>query len=353
MVGKVYTLTELADYIGATLVGDSTQQVLGLATLQSAVSGQLSFLANSKYLQFLEDTQASAVIVNQENAARCKVAALVIDDPYMAYAKISQLFDQSISDETGVHGSAVIASDCTLGSNIYVGPNVVIESGVAIGDGVSIGAGCFIGKNCSIGEASRLNPNATIYHGVSIGQRAVIHSGVVIGADGFGFANNAGRWEKIHQLGGVEIGDDVEVGANTCIDRGAMTDTRISAGVKLDNHIQIGHNVIIGEHSAVAAGTSIAGSVEIGSYCTIAGAVGIAGHLTIADHVHVTGMSMVSSSLKHAGVYSSGTALTDNQTWRKNTARLRKLDEYTKRMLKLEKQFAHALDQLREDYPEL
>ncbi|MDF1642876.1 MAG: UDP-3-O-(3-hydroxymyristoyl)glucosamine N-acyltransferase [Pseudomonadales bacterium] len=344
MVVRVYTLAELAAYIDAELLGDAAQEVTGLATLQAASQGNLAFLANSKYLQFLENTQASAVIVDRDSADRCPVAALIVDDPYMAYAKISQLFSPSLVAAPGVHKSATISDSCTIGAEVSIGPNVVIEEDSVIGDHVTIGPGCIVGAGCSIGDYSRLNPNVTLYHGITLGQRNIIHSGAVIGADGFGFANNQGQWEKIHQLGGVVIGDDVEVGANTCIDRGALTDTQIGNGVKLDNHIQVGHNVVIGEHSAVAAGTAIAGSAEIGSYCTIAGAVGIAGHLTIADHVHVTGMSMVSSSLKTAGVYSSGTALTDNQTWRKNTARLRKLDEYTKRLLKLEKQFEQATE---------
>lgn len=349
MVVRVYTLAELAAYIDAKVLGDSGQEIIGLATLQSANQGQLAFLANSKYLQFLENTQASAVIVNRDSVDLCPVASLVVDDPYMAYAKISQLFNQSSTGVTGVHKTATIAESCTIGAEVSIGPNVVIEEDSVIGDHVTIGPGCIVGAGCSIGDSSRLNPNVTLYHGVALGQRNIIHSGTVIGADGFGFANDQGRWEKIHQLGGVVIGDDVEVGANTCIDRGALTDTQIGNGVKLDNHIQIGHNVVIGEHTAVAASTAIAGSAEIGSYCTIAGAVGIAGHLTIADHVHVTGMSMVSSSLKSAGVYSSGTALTDNQTWRKNTARLRKLDEYTKRLLKLEKQFQQASENSTQD----
>jgi len=344
VTSKVYTLAELANFIDAQLVGDSNVEISDLAALQSASAGQLSFLANPKYLQFLETTRASAVIVDHASAEHCTVGALVVKDPYMAYAKITQLFDQSIHRSPGIHSSAVIEAGCDIGSEVTIAANVVIEQGCTIGNNVIIGAGCVIGANCIIGESSTLNANVTLYHSVKVGCRAVLHSGVVIGADGFGFANDQGRWEKIYQLGAVCIGDDVEVGANTCIDRGALSDTKIGNGVKLDNHIQIGHNVIIGEHSAVAAGTAIAGSAEIGKNCTIAGAVGIAGHLSIADNVHVTGMSMVSSSLKTAGVYSSGTALTDNKTWRKNTARLRKLDEYMKRLLKLEKKMGQAVE---------
>lgn len=335
---RVYTLDELANHIDAELIGDPARTISGLATLQSAQQGQLSFLANPKYLQYLESSSASAVIVDRQSAEQCRVDALVVDNPYLAYAKISQLFDPGATSSPGIHSSAVVDPSCDLGEDVSIAANVVIGPRSVIGSNVSIGAGSVVGADCSIGDDSRLNPNVTLYHGISAGRRCIIHSGAVIGADGFGFAENKGAWEKIHQLGAVKLGDDVEVGANTCIDRGAMTDTTIANGVKLDNHIQIGHNVVIGEHSAVAAGTAIAGSAEIGSYCTIAGAVGIAGHLSIVDHVHVTGMSMVSSSITKPGVYSSGTALTDNKTWRKNTARLRKLDEYIKRLLAVEKQ---------------
>ena len=335
----VYTLTELANHIGARIVGDKGLKISGLATLQDATTGELSFLSNSKYLQFLENTKASAVIVDPDAAEGCPVDALVVEHPYIAYAKLSKLFDRSMSKNIGVHPSAVIAKSCALGNDVSIGANVVIEERVNISSGVTIGAGSYIGADCSIGDYSTLNPNVTLYHGVRMGRRCIIHSGTVIGSDGFGFANHQGRWEKIHQLGGVIVGDDVEVGANTCIDRGALSDTVIGNGVKLDNHIQIAHNVVIGEHTAIAGSAGVAGSTEIGSYCTVGGAAAITGHIKIVDHVHVSGMAMVTHSLDKPGVYSSGTGLMDNLTWRKNTARFKKLDEYTRRLFKLEKKF--------------
>ena len=349
MNATVYTLMELANHIGARVIGDNGLKISGLATLQNATTGELSFLSNSKYLQFLENTKASAVIVDANTVERCPVNALVVDDPYFAYARISKLFDQSSSRKTGVHPTAIVPDDCALGSNILIGANVVIEERVTIGHDVTIGAGTYIGSDCSIGNHSALYANVTLYHGVTIGLRGIVHSGTVIGSDGFGFANHQGRWEKIHQLGGVAIGDDVEIGANTCIDRGAMSDTIIGNGVKLDNHIQIAHNVVVGEHTAIAGSAGVAGSAEIGSYCTIGGAAAIAGHIQIVDHVHVSGMAMVTHSLNKPGVYSSGTGLMDNLTWRKNTARFKKLDEYTRRLFKLEKKFEQTFGEADRD----
>ncbi|MBV1915379.1 MAG: UDP-3-O-(3-hydroxymyristoyl)glucosamine N-acyltransferase [Pseudomonadales bacterium] len=346
---RVYTLKELAEHIDAKVVGDNEKKIYRLATLQDAAEGELSFLSNSKYLQFLESTTASAVIVDSVSAESCSVNALVVEDPYFAYAKISRLFDQGAARKIGVHRSAVISSDCNLGSNVSIAANVVIESGVNIGNDVSIGAGSYIGADCSIGDGTTLKANVSLYHAVTIGLRGIIHSGAVIGSDGFGFANHQGRWEKVHQLGGVTIGDDVDVGASTCIDRGAISDTIIGNGVKLDNQIQIAHNVVIGEHTAIAGNAGVAGSAEIGSYCTIGGASAIAGHIKIADHVHVSGMAMVTHSLNKPGVYSSGTGLTDNLTWRKNTARFKKLDEYTRRLFKLEKKFEQTFGEKNKD----
>ena len=338
-----WTLGDLAKALGVELRGDETLEVSGMATLGAAQSGQLSFLANPLYRSQLEDTAATAVILQSQFADDCPGAVLISDNPYLVYSKVSHFFDRRPRQETGTHPTAWVAEDVELGAGCRIGPKVVIESGAVLGQGVEVGAGTVIGANCRIGNDCLLHANVTLYHGVKVGERCTLHSGVVVGSDGFGFANERGQWKKIAQLGAVTIGDDVDVGANTTIDRGAIQDTLIGNGVILDNQIQIAHNVEIGEGTAIAGCTGIAGSTKIGKYCTIAGAVGIAGHLEIADRVHLTMRSAITKSISEPGSYSSGTAMSKTAEWRKNAARFRNLDDMARKISRLEKQLKTLL----------
>jgi UDP-3-O-[3-hydroxymyristoyl] glucosamine N-acyltransferase len=331
------TLGQLAEALGATLQGPEALQITGLATLQEAGPGQLSFLANPQYRKYLDNSQAAAVLLKAADAEGFAGNALIVPDPYLAYARISHLFDPKPKAEAGIHPSAVVAEDAQVDASASIGPFAVIESGARIGANVSIGAHCVIGARCVVGEGGWLAPRVTLYHDVTIGKRVVIQSGAVIGGEGFGFANEKGVWRKIAQIGGVTLGDDVEIGVNTAVDRGALSDTRIADGVKLDNQIQIAHNVQIGEHTAMAACVGISGSTRIGKHCTIAGGVGMVGHIDVCDNVFVSGMTMVTRSITEPGAYSSGTAMQPLADWRKSAARIRQLDDMAKRLQQLEK----------------
>ena len=340
-----YTLAEIAVHINAKLVMAKTSECLvtsssisSLATLANAKSGQVAFLANSKYISQLCATQASAVIVSPEVLPQCPVNALVMDNPYMGYALLANLLDTTPAVANGIHQSAVIANDVSLGNNVSIGANTVIESGVHLDDNVSIGAGCFIGENVSIGKGTTLWSNISIYHNVVIGQACLIQANTVVGSDGFGYApvNEQYKWHKIPQLGSVVIGDHVEIGASTTIDRGALENTIIKDGVILDNQIQIAHNVIIGENTAMAACSVIGGSTIIGKNCTIAGLVGINGHINITDNCVFTAMAMVTKDITNSGVYSSGMPAALNKEWHKTNARIKRLDSLTKRVKELE-----------------
>ncbi|WP_397449434.1 UDP-3-O-(3-hydroxymyristoyl)glucosamine N-acyltransferase [Pseudomonas sp. NA-150] len=330
-------LGQLAEFLGATLRGPEDKEITGLATLQEAGLGQVTFLANPHYRKFLVDTHAAAVLLKPADAEGFTGDALIVPDPYLAYARISHLFDPKPKAAPGVHPSAVVAADAQVDANASVGPFAVIESGARIAAGVTIGAHCFIGARCEIGEGGWLAPRVTLYHDVRIGKRVVIQSGAVLGGEGFGFANEKGVWQKIAQIGGVLIGDDVEIGVNTAVDRGALADTLIGNGVKLDNQIQIAHNVQIGDHTAMAACVGISGSSKIGKHCMLAGGVGLVGHIEICDGVFITGMTMVTHSITEPGSYSSGTAMQPAAEWRKSAARLRKLDDMARRLQKVEK----------------
>ncbi|SHM82230.1 UDP-3-O-[3-hydroxymyristoyl] glucosamine N-acyltransferase [Pseudomonas asturiensis] len=330
-------LGQLAEFLGATLRGDKDKDINGLATLQEAGPDQISFLANPQYRKFLVDTQAAAVLLKPADADSFTGNALLVPDPYLAYARISHLFDPKPKAAAGIHPTAVIAADAVVDPAASVGAFAVIESGARIAAQVTIGAQCFIGARCEIGEGGWLAPRVTLYHDVRIGKRVVIQSGAVLGGEGFGFANEKGVWQKIAQIGGVTIGDDVEIGVNTAIDRGALADTRIGNGVKLDNQIQIAHNVQIGDHTAMAACVGISGSTKIGKHCMLAGGVGLVGHIEICDGVFITGMTMVTHSITEPGSYSSGTAMQPAAEWRKSAARLRKIDDMARRLQKLEK----------------
>ncbi|MDM3888374.1 UDP-3-O-(3-hydroxymyristoyl)glucosamine N-acyltransferase [Pseudomonas sp. BCRC 81390] len=331
------TLGQLAEALGATLKGPEALQITGLATLQEAGPGQLSFLANPQYRKYLDNSQAAAVLLKAADAEGFAGNALIVADPYLAYARISHLFDPKPKAVAGIHPSAVVAEDAQVDASASIGPFAVIESGARIGANVSVGAHCVVGARCVIGEGGWLAPRVTLYHDVTIGKRVVIQSGAVIGGEGFGFANEKGVWRKIAQIGGVTIGDDVEIGVNTAVDRGALSDTRIADGVKLDNQIQIAHNVQIGEHTAMAACVGISGSTRIGKHCTIAGGVGMVGHIDVCDNVFVSGMTMVTRSITEPGAYSSGTAMQPLAEWRKSAARIRHLDDMAKRLQQLEK----------------
>ncbi|MFD2229779.1 UDP-3-O-(3-hydroxymyristoyl)glucosamine N-acyltransferase [Alkalimarinus sediminis] len=334
---KQFTLSQLAAMVDGEVVGDGNTIITGISTLQAAQKGDISFLANPAYEKYLKDTLASVVILSSNSVDKAPCNALVVNNPYLAYATLSHCFAYSLTEPQGVHQSAVVDPLAIVDASAVVAANAVIEKGAVIGANVIVGAGCFIGENTEIGEDTRLYANVSVYHGVSIGKQCIIHSGVVIGADGFGIAPGPTGWNKIAQIGGVVIGDNVEVGANTTIDRGALDNTIIENGVKLDNQIQIAHNVIVGENTAIAACAGIAGSTRVGKGCVIGGGCGLAGHLTIADNVHLTGMTLVTKSIKKAGVYSSGTAVEPNDKWRRNVVRFRQLDELANRVKKLEK----------------
>lgn len=346
---KDWSLPELAQILGARLQSRDGEdcagvRIRGLQSLMAAGPGQLTFLANPQYRNRLAATQAAAVLLREADAAECLVPALICADPYLAYARASQLFVAPAATNTGIHASAQVASDVQLGAGVSIGACAVLGAGVMLADGVVIGPGCVIGERVTIAAGSRLMANVTLYPDVVLGERVVLHSGVVIGADGFGYApdRSAGdfRWQKIAQLGSVRIGNDVEIGANSTVDRGALDDTVIAEGVIIDNQVQIGHNVVIGAHTAIAASSGIAGSTRIGRGCTIAGMVGIAGHLEIGDNVHVTAMTLVGRSLASGGSYSSGAALDSTDKWRRNTVRARQLDALFQRVKALESELA-------------
>ena len=330
-------LGQLAEFLGATLRGDAEKAITGLATLQEAGPAQLSFLANPQYRKYLPDSKAGAVLLKAADAESYAGDALVVADPYLAYARISHLFDPKPKAAAGVHPTAVVAADAQVDPSASIGAFAVIESGACIGPAVTIGAHCFIGARCVVGEGGWLAPKVTLYHDVRIGKRVVIQSGAVLGGEGFGFANEKGVWQKIAQIGGVTLGDDVEVGVNTAIDRGALADTVIGNGVKLDNQIQIAHNVQVGDNTAMAACVGISGSTKIGANCMLAGGVGLVGHIEICDGVFVTGMTMVTRSITEPGAYSSGTAMQPAAEWRKSAARIRQLDDMSRRLQQVEK----------------
>lgn len=336
-MGREYSLAELSERGGAELQGDGTIRIGGVATLASANPTDLSFLANPRYRSQLAETQAAAVVVPPEAAGDCDCAALISDNPYATFARIAALFDNHPPAAPGIDESAVVDAEAELGRDVHVGPHAVVEAGVTVGEGTVVGAGTHIGARSRIGDGSRLGPRATVLHDVHIGRRVIVHPGAVIGADGFGLAKDDGHWLKVPQIGGVRIGDDCEIGANTTIDRGALEDTVLESDVRLDNQIQIAHNVVVGAHTAMAGCSAIAGSTRIGRHCMIGGGVGILGHLVIVDHVVITAMSLVTHSIRESGEYSSGTPLEPNRQWRRNAVRLRQLDGLARRLRALER----------------
>jgi len=327
---------ELAERLGLELSGDGNVELDGVSALSSARPGTLTFFGDNKYKKHLLTTTASVVILKEEDLVDCPVTAIVAANPYLAYAKAAQiLFPQTPSDGV-VHASAVIGEACDISDSVSIGPLAVIGDEVTLEEGVQVGAGCIIGDGCSLAAQTILKPGVTLLHKINIGERCLIHPGVVIGADGFGFASDNGMWEKIPQVGGVTIGNDVEIGANTTIDRGAIGNTVIEDGVKLDNLIQIAHNVRIGAHTVIAASTAVAGSTTIGSKCLIGGSVGITGHINITDNVIITGRTFVSGSIHESGSYSSSVPHDKTSSWRHNAVRFKQLDKMARQLKKLE-----------------
>jgi len=337
---KSINLATLANQIGATLEPPSRGDlpILGIATLAGASGNEISFFSNGLYRDELAKTEAAAVILDRAARRYCNTNRLVMDNPYLGYARAARLFNPRPRHPLGIHPSAWVSVEANIDkTTVSIGPTAVIEAGASLGREVYIGPGCVVGSGVSIGDDSQLIANVTLCTGTRLGQGVIIHPGAVIGSDGFGNANDAGKWVKVPQLGGVLIGDGVEIGANTTIDKGALEDTVIGEGVKLDNQVQIAHNVKIGEHTAIAGCVGVAGSTHIGRYCMIGGAVGIAGHLELVDYVHVTGGSIVLQSVREPGVYSSGTPLEKNGHWHRNFHRFKHLNEMARRIKTLER----------------
>ncbi len=332
------TLAELAEKLGAELHGDGNVVISTIAGMDKAGEGQITFLSSSKYRKHLAQCQASAVMVKEADLAYCNGNALVLRDPYLGYALTAQILDTTPACATDIAPSAYVSPSAKLGAGVSIGHNAVIEDGVELGDNVQIGAGCFVGKNAKLGANTRLWANVSIYHNVQMGESCLVQSGTVIGSDGFGYANDRGRWVKIPQVGSVIIGDRVEIGACTTIDRGALDDTIIADGVIIDNQCQIAHNVSIGENTAVAGATVMAGSLKVGKHCIIGGASVFNGHMEITDGVTITGMAMVMRPITEPGMYSSGIPLQTNREWRKTAARVLKIEEMHKRLKAVEKQ---------------
>ncbi|MBC3805980.1 UDP-3-O-(3-hydroxymyristoyl)glucosamine N-acyltransferase [Undibacterium seohonense] len=343
MTDKSIRLAELVDRFGGQLIGNPDIQVVGIAPLSDASDRHITFLSNSKFRSQAEKTQAVALILSEQDHHQIgdayQGARIVTPNPYVYFAKAAQYFFDlhAVIPAQGIHPSAWVSPQAEVAASASIAAHVSIEAGAVIGEHVVIAAGVSIGRGVAIGNNSQINANASIYNDCIIGQRCIIHSGAVIGADGFGFANEKGKWIKIPQTGRVVVGDDVEIGANTSIDRGALADTIIENGVKLDNQIQIGHNCHIGENTAMAGCVGVAGSAKIGKNCTFGGAAMVLGHLTIADNVHISSGSMVSRSIHEPGQYTGFYPLAKNADWEKTAVIVRNLDSMRDKLKQLEK----------------
>lgn len=331
-----WTLADIAARLGAELRGDATAVISGLHTLSAAGPQHLAFLSNPLYKSELASTRAGAVLLRPDDAADFSGNALLVPNPYVAYAQLAAVFDRTPRLPAGVHPSAVVSASARIDASAAIGPRAVVGDEVVVGPGSVIEAGAVVQARTQIGRDCRIRANAVIYHDCVLGDRVNIHSGAIIGGDGFGFANDRGRWHKIAQIGRVVIHNDVDIGANTTVDRGALDDTVIHDGVIIDNQVQIAHNVVIGAHTAIAACCGISGSTRIGAHCVLAGGVGLVGHIQIADKVQITGMTMVTKSITEAGSYSSGTAFESSERWRKTAVRVRQLDDMARRLRQLE-----------------
>ncbi|MGB9991885.1 UDP-3-O-(3-hydroxymyristoyl)glucosamine N-acyltransferase [Pseudoduganella rhizocola] len=347
-------LGELVERLGGELHGDPNIEVIGIAPLTDAGASHISFLSNSKFRAQAGQSQAAALIVSGNDdpvvAQTYQGARIVVKNPYVYFARAAQYFESltAFVPAAGIHPSAVVDAAAQVHATAHIGPRVVVEAGAVVGANAVIEAGCFIGRNAQVGEGTHFFANVTFQHGCIIGKRGVLHSGAVIGTDGFGFANEGGVYIKIPQVGRVVIGDDVDIGANTTVDRGALADTIIEDGVKLDNQIQIGHNCHIGAHTAMAGCVGVAGSARIGKYCTFGGAAMVLGHLTIADHVHVSSGSMVSRSILEPGQYTGFYPLAKNSEWEKSAAIVRNLSAMRDKIRALEKTIKTITNQAEE-----
>jgi UDP-3-O-[3-hydroxymyristoyl] glucosamine N-acyltransferase len=327
-----FSAAELASRLELTVHGDPATSVSGVATLARATPASLGFLANPRYRAQLSETRAGIVVMGAADAEGYAGTALIAADPYVAFAKAAALFESRAAGTPGIHASAAIDASAVVDPKAQVGAFASIGARSIVQAGAVIGPGCAIGEDCVVGADCELGARVTLVKRVRLGRRVLVHPGAVLGADGFGLAMDAGRWLKVPQLGGVVVGDDCEIGANTTIDRGAIDDTVLEEDVRLDNQIQIGHNVRVGAHTAMAGCVAVAGSATIGRYCLIGGGAGVVGHIELCDRVIVTAMSLVTHSIREPGEYSSGTPLMDNRSWRKSAARFKQLDALARRL---------------------
>lgn len=347
---RSFSLGELAGDLGARVVGDPELRITGLGSLEAATSGQISHYSSHAYREYLQQTAASAVILKKADCSEWSGPALLVDNPYLAFARVSQKFASLPLLAPGIHPTAIIAATAELAASVAVGPGVVLGEHTVVGENVGIYANTVVGADCVLGDNVVLMANVVIYDDVVLGERTIIHSGSVIGADGFGFAaDEQGHMVMIAQLGGVRIGEDVSVGACSTIDRGALDHTIIAEGVKIDNLVQVGHNCHIGAHSVVCGGAGMAGSTRIGRHCVIAGGVGIAGDgpIEICDGVVVSAMTHVTSSINEPGIYSGGVLHSKTRQWKRNALRFMHLDELNRRVVKLEKTIKDTNDKRR------
>ncbi|BAC24528.1 lpxD [Wigglesworthia glossinidia endosymbiont of Glossina brevipalpis] len=332
-------LSDVSKIISAKLYGDKNFIIKGISSIEDSKPGYISFIYKNKFRKYLPSCKASAIILAKDNLPFCKQFALVVKDPYIAYVKLVKFMYVKKIPKYRIRSTAIVSKKAILGKNIYIGHNTVIESKVKLENNIIIGSGCFIGENTIIGSNTHLWDNTTIHHGTIIGNNCSIQSGSVIGSDGFGYANKNGSWIKIPHLGKVVIGNNVEIGSSTTIDRGSIDNTVIGNGVIIDNQCQIAHNVIIGENTAIAGGVVMAGSLIIGSNCIIGGASVINGHIIICDRVKITGMSMVMRSIKTPGIYSSGVPAQLNKKWKKNTALIMNINKIKKQIKEILKKY--------------
>jgi UDP-3-O-[3-hydroxymyristoyl] glucosamine N-acyltransferase len=330
-----FTLKQLQERFGGVIKGNEEEKIIGVGTVQSAVSGQIAFVDNPKYQGFIANSKASVIILSPAmNTSQRTV--WVVDNPKLIFAQVVELFFPPQKAPLGIHPTAVIGEDCVVGQNVSIGPFCVIGDRVVIEEGVTIESHSVVGADCSIGKNTYLHARVTLYHRVRLGGHCRVHSGTILGSDGFGFAQQSGQWHKVPQVGGVCIGDHVEIGANTTIDRGTLEDTVIGDWVIMDNLIQVGHNVRIGKGTAIAACVGIAGSCTIGAHCMIGGASMINGHIHIADHSYFIPGSQVANSIKKPGVYSSAIPAKERSVWAKNVARFHQLDVLAHKVKKLQ-----------------
>jgi len=333
-----FSLPEIAAWLDGEVISDSGVLITQVASLMYAKSSEIAFVSDAKYLPLLAKTSAGAILIAPEHASATHLPRILVSNPYAAFAKVSAIFNPPLSVTPGIATSASIAKDASIAVSASIGANAVISEGVVVGENVIIGANCYVGENVTIGAATRLHANVSIYHGCKVGINCIIHSGAVIGADGFGYAGEAGVWVKIPQIGRVIIGDDVEIGANSTIDRGALDDTILEKGVKIDNLVQIAHNCQIGAHTVIAGCVGIAGSARIGKHCKIGGAAMILGHLEIADQVTISPGSMITRSISKKGTYTALMPFQEHEQWLKTAARVRQLENLAKHVKDLEQE---------------